>query len=454
MPRPKPLAETRDEKSRGGVSSPEPVMEADETSLSADESATGAQKAALVFTAFFMFFRFSFVHELIAARLGIDFHLLLILGALAVITAFITGRLFVGVTNWIMLSWLAFTGCMGFASVFSSWRGGSFALLYPYLRTTVILTFLIPAVIHSKKSLVRVMNTIGIAGLASISLGLTVNDFRTGRLELTGAGESVSNSNDYAANLILLMPAIAYLTMRRGTNIVMKLLGCGALGVGCFLVLSTGSRGALISIGLSMLYILKVGSGKVRAAILIGLPVAALIAIPFLPGEAAARLDTLFSNNKTVDSEAAESQAQRTALLMESIKFTFQHPLLGVGPGTFADYQAQQASANGERGMWHETHNSYTQISSECGIPAFLFYMAALVLTFKVFNRGRKSRDPNIAEISSVLSLMLVSFGVCMFFLAQGYGFGFPVMGGLAIAIDRALKQEKEELGAQLQLAA
>ena len=53
MPRPKPLAETRDEKSRGGVSSPEPVMEADETSLSADESATGAQKAALVFTAFF-----------------------------------------------------------------------------------------------------------------------------------------------------------------------------------------------------------------------------------------------------------------------------------------------------------------------------------------------------------------------------------------------------------------
>ena len=118
----------------------------------------------------------------------------------------------------------------------------------------------------------RVINTIGIAGLASISLGLTVNDFRTGRLELTGAGESVSNSNDYAANLILLMPAIAYLTMRRGTNIVMKLLGCGALGVGCFLVLSTGSRGALISIGLSMLYILKVGSGKVRAAILIGLP--------------------------------------------------------------------------------------------------------------------------------------------------------------------------------------
>jgi hypothetical protein len=41
-----------------------------------------------------------------------------------------------------------------------------------------------------------------------------------------------------------------------------------------------------------------------------------------------------------------------------------------------------------------------------------------------------------------------------MFFLAQGYGFGFPVMGGLAIAIDRALKQEKEVPTAQLEPAA
>jgi aspartyl-tRNA synthetase len=37
---------------------------------------------------------------------------------------------------------------------------------------------------------------------------------------------------------------------------------------------------------------------------------------------------------------------------------------------------------------------------------------------------------------------MLVSFGVCMFFLAQGYGFGFPVMGGIAISIDRLLKRQ------------
>ena len=93
--------------------------------------------------------------------------------------------------------------------------------------------------------------------------------------------------------------------------------------------------------------------------------------------------------------------------------------------------------------MWHETHNSYTQVSSECGIPAILFYFCALGMTFGVFRRGRKSSDPDIRAASSVLSLMLVSYMICMFFLAQGYGFGFPVMGGIAISIDRLLKRER-----------
>jgi O-antigen ligase len=322
------------------------------------------------------------------------------------------------------------------------WRGGSFAVLYPFLRTTLILVVLVPAVTQSLPSLSRVMQTIGVAGLSLILMGLTVNDFRTGRLELSGAGSSSSNSNDYAANVILLMPAIAYLTMRRGTNIVLKILGVGALGCGCFLVLSTGSRGALISMALSTLYLLKAGSWKVRGAILVGLPVLILAAIPVRPGQAALRLTSLFSS-KNDTSESVESQMQRTALLMESIRATIAHPMLGVGPGTFQEYQAQLAGENGQRGMWHETHNSYTQISSECGVPAVICYLAAIFMTYRVFGRGRKSADPRLREISTVLSLMLVSFAVCMFFLAQGYGFGFPVMGGIAISIDRFLRREQ-----------
>jgi len=407
-----------------------------------DSSTSGALKAALAFTLLFLFFRFSFLHELIGTRLNVDFHILLILGAGAVLSAILCGGLLIGIGNRISLAWFTFTACLILAAVFSMWRGGSFDVLYPFLRTTLILVVLIPAVTQSTGSLIKVMKTIGVAGLSLILMGLTVNDFRTGRLELSGAGTSSSNSNDYAANVILVLPPIAYLTLRRGTSVWLKVIGMLALVCGCFLVLSTGSRGALISLALSTLYLLKVGSWKVRGAILVGLPLAGLLAIPFLPGEAATRLTSLFSS-KSNTSESVESQAQRTALLMESLKATIKHPLLGVGPGTFQEYQAIEAGENGQRGMWHETHNSYTQISSECGIPAFICYLSAIVMTYLVFGRGRKSSDPNIREISTILSLMLVSFGVCMFFLAQGYGFAFPVMGGIAISIDRLLTRER-----------
>jgi O-antigen ligase len=410
--------------------------------IGGDEATSGpAVKLAFAFTLLFIFFRFSFLHELIASKLQIDLHILLIVGALSIFMTLLAGHLLAGVGNRITITWFAFACCMVLATMFSTWRGGSFAILYPYFRTTLILVPLIPAVAQSPKSIAGVLKMVGWAGLVTIVMGLTMNDFRTGRLELSAA-DSVANSNDYAAIVILVMPAIAFLTLRSGTRIAMKVVGCAALALGCFLVLSTGSRGALISLGLSILYLLKLGSGKVRVAILLGIPLLALIAIPFLPAEASARLGTLFSSGNAQE-EADASKTQRTALLMESLKFTLQHPLLGVGPGTFQEYQAGQAAKNGERGMWHETHNTYTQISSECGIPAFLCYFAAIVMTLWICGRGRKSADRDIREVSSVLSMMMVSFGVCMFFLAQGYGFGFPVMGGIAVAIDRALKRER-----------
>jgi len=37
-----------------------------------------------------------------------------------------------------------------------------------------------------------------------------------------------------------------------------------------------------------------------------------------------------------------------------------------------------RAKAAGEHGNWHETHNTYTEISGECGIPALIFALVGL----------------------------------------------------------------------------
>jgi O-antigen ligase len=389
----------------------------------------------------FVFLRFSFLHEFLTAKIGFDTHLLLVLGAAAFLAALLSGGLFLCVSHRICLAWLGFAACMCVATVTSVWKGGSFAVIYPYLRTTLLLVFLIPAVVFTSKDISKALRVIGMAGFVPILLGFSSEEYRTGRLELSGAGQSIANSNDFAALLILVFPAIAYFALRRNTNFVLKMIGLGAMALACYLILGTGSRGALVSIIISTLFVLKAGSAKVKIALLAGLPLLALIAIPFLPGESARRLASLF-NSKEQTEESLASQEQRTALLKASLQITLTHPLTGVGPGTFSIYQATEAENVGERGMWHETHNSYTQVSSECGIPALLFYLAAIGMTFSVFRKGMKSADLTTRTVSMVLGLMLVSFSVCMFFLSQAYGFGFPLLGGFAISLDRLLKKE------------
>ena len=41
------------------------------------------------------------------------------------------------------------------------------------------------------------------------------------------------------------------------------------------------------------------------------------------------------------------------------------------------------SAAEGTRGQWLGTHNTYTQISSECGLPGLLFFVASLWFSLK-----------------------------------------------------------------------
>ena len=127
--------------------------------------------------------------------------------------------------------------------------------------------------------------------------------------------------------------------------------------------------------------------------------------------------------------------------------------MFGVGPGEFQDYQGGLAATAGERGMWHETHNGYTQISSECGIPAIGFYIAGMVLTFRSLRRIVKTNIPFLSPMARTLSVMMVGYSVCLFFLSQGYSFVLLVICALSVCIEGALQQEQQSLanGAALQ---
>ncbi len=104
----------------------------------------------------------------------------------------------------------------------------------------------------------------------------------------------------------------------------------------------------------------------------------------------------------------------RSYLLKQSVVYTWQHPIFGVGLGQFSNFEGKSSLAEGKIGIWHETHNAFTQVSSECGIPASIFFVlgicSALFSVNRIYRRARREGDTEIANASFCYLLSMVGF--------------------------------------------
>ena len=196
----------------------------------------------------------------------------------------------------------------------------------------------------------------------------------------------------------------------------------------------------------SLTFILVRARGRVRIGALAASAVMFLLVVAVLPQSMVQRYATLFTNDSD-DQEAVQSTAARTYLLKSSIQFTMQHPIFGVGPGEFSDYEAAFAKNKGKRPAWLVTHNAYTQVSSEAGIPALLFFLTAVVLSFRTFGRVQRAARSRPQLRSMALAcfccqLSLVGFCTAIIFLSLAYTMYLPTMSGLALAFSRSLERE------------
>jgi O-antigen ligase len=183
----------------------------------------------------------------------------------------------------------------------------------------------------------------------------------------------------------------------------------------------------------------------VRLAGLLMTPIVAVVLAAFLPTVTKERLLSVFSDQQGMTGEAIESRSKRTYLLMQSLKLTAENPLFGVGMGQFMNYEGFQARESGGRGAWQVSHNSYTQVSSELGLPGMFFFLAAITGTYVVLARNRRQvrGQPGAEEIELTIfctALSLVGFCVAIFFLTLAYRFYLPTMSGLVIAIATVIR--------------
>ena len=97
------------------------------------------------------------------------------------------------------------------------------------------------------------------------------------------------------------------------------------------------------------------------------------------------------------------------------------------------------------------THNSYTQVSSEVGIPGLLCFVAAIVLAMKAaYSVEKKARgDRRLDDIAATalgLEYCMVIYAVTVFFDHIAYTIMLPVFAGLAVSLVRTAAVEIQRI--------
>jgi O-antigen ligase len=381
---------------------------------------TAAYRGVLVFCAVYFFRPEDFWEPLVAIPIA---KIVGIFTAIALLGAFLIEGVRLRREGKILLGLLAY---LIVCIPFSRWPGGSMDIVIQVFAKGVVIALAAMACIANDKQLRRLMTVQALAMLMMSAIAVTQPKLQ-GRMY--GTGNLFADPNDFALNLcIVLSFAVAILVSSR--RVVGKLFWGGAIASIVAAIVLTGSRGGFLAlVGTSFALWRRFRVGKAAGvAILVFLVMAALAAMLFLGGSSYFDRVSTITN---INSDTTGSAEARWELLLLSLETTVKHPLFGIGPGQFENFS----------GSWHLTHNTYTEFSSEAGLPALGLFLFLVWSTFK--NLRVRAADVRLRVLSDGLYGAMVGYIVGAFFLSTGYLF----VPYLLIAYISAATRLAEETG-------
>ncbi|MCU1330434.1 MAG: O-antigen polymerase [Bryobacterales bacterium] len=384
------------------------------------------------------------IHELLLYVLHVNTYLLYVFAPVALLGAMLTGaipRIFSASAS---RYWLVFVACMTLSIPLSTWPGNSFQRLFEYGRYSLPLLVIPAGVALNWREVKVICNTIACGGLIVLLSARQFAEADNGRISLGSSG-SIGNSNDLAAHIVWVIPFIFLMAMDKKRLLLIRLLLLASSGYGLMVVLGTASRGAMLAIAACFLFAITHANARQKMVAGIAVLVLVISAPLLLPQTTKTRLISLFTNE---DAEAAESRDARSELFRKSLTYTMQHPVLGVGLDQFSTYEGLSSAASGVRGQWHATHCAFTQVSSENGVPALVFFTmgigAAFLSVRKTWKRARLNGFTDIANTCFCYMMSVIALIVAFTFLANAYRFYLPVVIGLGIAISMTAARRME----------
>jgi len=348
---------------------------------------------------------------------------------------------------------LGFTICFAASVPFSMWKGGSLPLFRDGWLTFSFVGFLAAAGLVTNYAQARkAISSLTWALFVFVIIANVFGSMDSGRLFLEQG--KFANPNEMAQALLIGMP-LWYAKLTDSGFGFKKLFAVGVMVLMLLTVFRTGSRGAMIAFVMMGLFMFLRGSVMAKMQMLLGLILLIGLVMAIMPGKLVSRYKTIAEDQVDDDEmdsrmrdSALNSTQSRKALLRNSLLFTMRHPLFGVGPGMFVVADNAEAQSRGLRkGQWLGTHNSYTQVSSELGIPALCFFVAAIMMslkgTYQLYKRTRG--DPRTADIGNLalgLHYAMIIYAVSILFEHIAYTVMLPVFGGLCAVLVRTSEAE------------
>lgn len=368
--------------------------------------------------------------------------------------AFATGQVTAITRNKVGRILIAFAVWTAICVPFSIWIGGSVDQLKSTIQSTLLVAFII-AFVRTLKEVRNLMYTIGIAMGTVAVLSFSTYSATGIQGERLGLGESTSlgDPNFMALYLLIGLPFV-FLGIIQGKGLL-RIICIGFIPLMLGAIARSGSRMALILFAIGLILFLVRASKKQRIAVVASTAVLFAVSLPLLPKSVIERFTTFFQPKDAAwhatdggvgTTEAAESAQSRLDLLIRSLEMTARHPLFGVGPGQFTVADDHLAKEEGKpRGMWHYTHNAYTQTSSESGLMGAALYIAALVVSYRGLAAIRKrGATPGIRAMAGYVQLSLWMVILGGFFLTIGFG-GVPfVIMGLSAVFQSAVAAQSK----------
>ena len=308
------------------------------------------------------------------------------------------------------LVFLLFVQCV-ICIPFAYWKGGAFQTVLEDFDKCVIMALMIGI---AATTVARLRKLLFIQASAVAIMAVVGCIFFRSAVRL-GIGQGLyANANDFAIMIAVNWPICLAFLLRTKNPLKKALWAVGLVGMLWAVTLTYSRSGFMASVVAICFSFWEFGvKGKRTYILVIGVILAVLLLPVLSPSHYGIRLLGIF--NPSIDPLDLGSAAARRATLKESLELMATHPLFGVGPGCFASYTK----------MWFVTHNTYTQLGSEAGIPALVLFFLILKRVFRNLKEIRKTErfrsDPEVRVFTSALKASFAGYLLGAFFASYAY---------------------------------